>query len=100
MSAWQLTGLLVLVGVAAIVLLVAWWVTTHFNQIQNQRREKRLAVAERVAAERAAAERAAAERIAERTAIGERAAFDCAGNGRDHRDFEQFGRRERRQDCR
>ena len=39
-------------------------------------------------------------RRAERPAVGERAAFDLAGDRGDHRDFEQFGRRERRQDGR
>ena len=39
-------------------------------------------------------------RGAERTAVGERAAFDFAGDGGDHGDFEQFGRRQRRQDGR
>ncbi|MER2531467.1 MAG: hypothetical protein ABTR54_07670 [Candidatus Competibacter sp.] len=53
MNAWQLTGLLVLVGVAAIVLLVAW-VTTYFSRIQRQRREERMAVAERAAQNEAA----------------------------------------------
>lgn len=56
MNAWQLTGLLVLVGVAAIVLLVAW-VTTYFSRIQRQRREERMAAAERAVAERAATHR-------------------------------------------
>ena len=37
-------------------------------------------------------------RRAERPPIGERAAFDLAGDRRDHRHFEQFGRRQRRQD--
>ncbi|MEI2772756.1 MAG: hypothetical protein V9G98_19135 [Candidatus Competibacter sp.] len=73
MNAWQLTGLLVLVGVAAIVLLVAW-VTTYFSRIQRQRREERMAVAERAAAERAAAERAAAKRAAAERAAAKRAA--------------------------
>ena len=39
-------------------------------------------------------------RAAERAAVGERAAFDLAGDRGDHRDFEQLGRRERRQDRR
>ena len=39
-------------------------------------------------------------RAAERAAVGERAAFDHAGDRRDHRHFEQLGRRERRQDRR
>ena len=37
-------------------------------------------------------------RAAERPPVGERAAFDLAGDRGDHRDFEQFGRRQRRQD--
>ena len=37
-------------------------------------------------------------RRAERPPIGERAAFDLAGDRGDHRHFEQFGRRQRRQD--
>ena len=37
-------------------------------------------------------------RCAERPPVGERAAFDLAGDRGDHRDFEQFGRRQRRQD--
>jgi hypothetical protein len=36
-------------------------------------------------------------RRAERTAVGQRAAFDFAGDRSDHGDFEQFGRRQRRQ---
>ena len=39
-------------------------------------------------------------RRAERPLIGERAAFDLAGDRGDHRDFEQLGRRQRRQDGR
>ena len=39
-------------------------------------------------------------RRAERTAVGQRAAFDFAGDGGDHGDFEQFGRRQRRQNGR
>src|SRR6516162_8918115 len=39
-------------------------------------------------------------RRAERTAIGERAALDLARDRGDHRDFEQFRRRQRRQDGR
>ena len=39
-------------------------------------------------------------RGAERTAVGERAAFDFAGDRSDHGDFEQFGRRQRRQNGR
>ena len=37
-------------------------------------------------------------RGAERPPVGERAAFDLAGDGGDHRHFQEFGRRERRQD--
>jgi hypothetical protein len=37
-------------------------------------------------------------RGAERPPVGERAAFDLAGDGGDHRHFQKFGRRERRQD--
>ncbi len=36
----------------------------------------------------------------ERPLVGQRAAFDHAGDRGDHRDFEQFGRRQRRQDRR
>ena len=39
-------------------------------------------------------------RCAERTPVGQRAAFDLASDGSDHRNFEQFGRRQRRQDRR
>jgi hypothetical protein len=39
-------------------------------------------------------------RRAERTAVGKLAAGKLAGNRGDHRDIEQFGRRERRQDRR
>ena len=39
-------------------------------------------------------------RRAERPPVGERAAFDLAGDRGDHRDFEQLGRRQRRQDRR
>ena len=39
-------------------------------------------------------------RSAERPAIGQRAAFDFAGDGGDHGDFEQFRRRQRRQNGR
>ena len=35
-------------------------------------------------------------RCAKRPAVGERATFDRAGDRRDHRDFEEFGRRQRR----
>ena len=37
-------------------------------------------------------------RRTERPPVGERAAFDLAGDRSDHRDFEQFGRQQRRQD--
>ena len=37
-------------------------------------------------------------RRAERPPVGERAVFDLAGDRGDHRDFEQLGRRQRRQD--
>ena len=37
-------------------------------------------------------------RRAERPAVGERASGDLAGDRGDHRDFQQFGRRQRRQD--
>ena len=37
-------------------------------------------------------------RRAERPPVGQRAAFDLAGDRGDHRDFEEFGRRQRRQD--
>ena len=37
-------------------------------------------------------------RRAERPPVGQRAAFDLAGDRGDHGDFEHFGRRERRQD--
>ena len=39
-------------------------------------------------------------RRAERPPVGQRAALDLAGDGGDHRDFEEFGRRQRRQDRR
>ena len=39
-------------------------------------------------------------RRAERPLVGERAAFDLAGDRGDHRDFQQFGGRQRRQDRR
>ncbi len=39
-------------------------------------------------------------RRAERPAVGQRAAFDLAGDRSDHRHFEQFGRRQRRQNGR
>ena len=39
-------------------------------------------------------------RRAERPPVGQRAAFDLAGDRGDHGDFEQFGRRQRRQDRR
>ena len=39
-------------------------------------------------------------RRAERPLVGERAAFDLAGDRGDHRHFQQFGRRQRRQDRR
>ncbi len=39
-------------------------------------------------------------RRAERPPVGQRAAFDLAGDRGDHRDFEEFGRRQRRQDRR
>jgi hypothetical protein len=38
--------------------------------------------------------------VAERSLVRERPALDCTGDRLDHRDFEQFGRRERRQDGR
>ena len=39
-------------------------------------------------------------RRAERPPVGQRAALDLAGDGRDHRDFKELGRRQRRQDRR
>ncbi len=73
MSIWQLTNVMVLLGVVA-VLVIAGWLFVDYTRKRRQRIEERMLAMRRVAAEKAAAEKAAAEEAAIARAATERLA--------------------------
>ncbi len=73
MGTWHSTGVIVLLGVVAI-LAVAGWLAVRLVTERKQRLEKQLQAMRRAAAEKAAAEKAAAEKVVAEKAATTRAA--------------------------
>jgi hypothetical protein len=75
MGTWQLTGMIVSVGVLAMMAMAGWFVVRHARE-RKRLMEKRAAATEKAAAERAAAEKAAAEKARAESAKNARAAAE------------------------
>jgi chemotaxis protein histidine kinase CheA len=75
MGTWQLTGMIVSVGVLAMMAMAGGFVVRHARE-RKRLMEKRAAAAEKAAAERAAAEKAAAEKARAESAKSARAAAE------------------------